>query len=116
MNELVTFIKANSQVVIIVRETDANRPHLHCVLTGFNQTKSTFFQKFTKLFPMLKGNRSFSCEKKDDYEAQIRYCCKGLQNCLPEVLFVDCEINIQTYHEAYWAENLLLKAKGKKDE
>ncbi|MEO5351307.1 MAG: hypothetical protein H7836_16945, partial [Magnetococcus sp. YQC-3] len=25
-------------------------------------------------------------------------------------------INIQTYHEAYWAENLLLKAKGKKDE
>ena len=90
--------------MLIVRE-DGNRPHIHCVITEFPKTKSTFCQQLKKRFPVVVGNKSFSCETKDDMEAQLRYLSKG--NSLeeqPEVLYND-NIDVESYHSQYWEIN-----------
>lgn len=110
--EIISFIKDRAEMVLAVRETDANRPHIHSVISEFKQTKSTFVQQFLKEFPELKGNGQYSCSKKDDLEAQLRYCCKGdSEDALPDVLYGS--IDYLKYHNHFWEENLLLKAKSK---
>lgn len=112
LNEIVDFMKSRAEVVVIVKEI-ASRPHIHAVITRFNQTKSTFVQQFLNKFPMFNGNGSYSCSKKNDLEAQIRYCCKGQsKETDPEVLHCIETIDWRVYHEKYWEENLLLKAKS----
>lgn len=110
--DVVDFIKDKSDMIIAVRET-ASRPHIHSVISEFKQTKSTFVQQFLKQFPDLNGNGSYSCSKKDDLEAQIRYCSKGeSKETMPEVLFCRDEVDYKDYHNKYWEENSLLKAKS----
>lgn len=105
--EIIDFLVERAEVMIAVRET-ASRPHLHAVLTKFNQTKSTFCQQFLNKFPALNGNGSYSCAKKDDMQAQIRYCSKGeSKETMPEVLH--SQVDVEDYHKRYWEENDLLK-------
>lgn len=111
VNDIVDFIKARAEVVIIVKEIDANRPHIHSVITEFKQTKSTFVQQFLVEFPQLAGNGSYSCVIKKDLEAQIRYCCKGQsKETNPDVLH--SLVDWKEYHSKFWEENSLLKAKS----
>jgi len=112
-NEIIDFIKDRADVIIAVRET-ASRPHIHSVISEFKQTKSTFIQQFLKEFPELKGNGHYTCSIKDDKEAQIRYCSKGeSKETMPEILYCREDINWKDYHDDYWKENSLLKAKSK---
>jgi len=114
LNLIIKFIVDNADSLVIVHEVSVNKvPHIHCVLNGFKQTKSTFIQKFTKLFPSLAGNQSYMCVKKKDREAQLRYCCKGYENISPDVRYKDKNIDVDFYHLEFWKENLLLKAKSK---
>lgn len=117
LGHLVDFIKARCDLMICVRETDSARAHIHCVITGFAQTLTTFRQQLLKEFPKIKGNQSYSLNVKDDYDAQLRYCCKGEnKDTMPDVLYVDVsKVDIRFYHEKYWEHNLLLKAKSEKD-
>lgn len=115
LSELVDFIKSRSMVVLIVRETDANRPHIHCVILDFKQTKSTFFQQLKKQYPMLKGNKSYSCEKKNQFPQMVQYCLKGKAvDVPPDVVYYDAEyVDPVGGHLLYWEVNSLLKAKSK---
>jgi len=126
LEALIKFIYDNANVVIIVHEVSLGGvPHIHCILDGFTQTKSTFFQQFKKLFK-LNGNEHFMCKKKNDRDAQLRYVCKGtceeipdgwpdvryfskLENALPRYKGEDF---YKYYHRWYWTENVLLKAKS----
>jgi len=113
--EVVDFIKSKADMIIAVRET-ASRPHIHSVIVSFKQTKSTFIQQFLKEFPELKGNGQYSCSIKDDIDAQIRYCSKGeSKETMPEILYCQESIDWKDYHEKYWEENSLLKAKSKNE-
>lgn len=111
--KVIEFIKSKALLVLCVKEIDANRPHLHNVITEFKQTKSTFIQQMLKEFPNLNGNGSYSCSKKDHYDALVRYCLKGeSKETKPDVLYHN-DLDIDFYHNEYWKENSLLKAKSK---
>lgn len=108
--DIVNFVKERAEAVIIVKEIDANRPHIHSVITEFKQTVSTFRQQLLKKFPLL-ADRNHSIQKKDDIEAQKRYCCKGEdKNTMPEVLY--SIIDVEHYHNMYWEVNAELAGKG----
>jgi len=49
-DKLVTFIKSNSTVVLIVKEF-GDRPHIHSMISPI-KTTSTFRQQFLKSFPI----------------------------------------------------------------
>lgn len=110
---LISFIKDKADVAIAVLEKDATRSHIHCVITEFKQTKSTFCQQLLKKFPALAGNQGYSCQKKDDFEAQLRYCCKG-ESRTDEPFILVCRegIDWRSYHDAYWRENDALRNQG----
>lgn len=77
LNELVSFITDKTSCNIIVKEDDDDkRPHIHCNIVEFKQSKSTFIQQMKKKFP-LHGNGRHSCHVKDDLSSQLRYMCKG---------------------------------------
>lgn len=113
LKSLVDFITGKAVVVLCVKEIDANRPHIHTVITEWKQTKSTFIQQLLKEYPLLNGNGSYSCSKKDDIDAQLRYCLKGEnKETMPDVLY-NQNVDVSKYHMDYWEENSLLKAKSK---
>lgn len=117
LSELVQFIKERSLVVLIVKEIDANRPHIHCVILKFNQTKSTFCQQLVKQYPALKGNGSYSCSVKNEFPLMIQYCLKGEAiDVHPDIIYHDPKfVDPVMGHQLYWETNMLLKAKSKKD-
>lgn len=101
--DICNFVKEKAEVVIMVKELDANRPHIHSVITEFKQTKSTFRQQLLRQFPLL-ADRNHSIQKKDDMSVQVRYCCKGENDkTMPDVLF--STIDVKEFHEAYWEVN-----------
>lgn len=111
--EIIKCVTSKAMVMLSVLENDANRPHIHCVITQFNQTKSTFVQQFLKEFPKLNGNGSYSCVKKDDYDAQLRYCCKGVsKETKPVILVCHKDVDWQDCHNRYWQQFDKLKAEG----
>lgn len=111
LNELVSFITDKTSCNIIVKEDDDDkRPHIHCNIVEFKQSKSTFIQQMKKKFP-LHGNGRHSCHVKDDLSSQLRYMCKGtyfdenVKGGYPQVLFKNEEIDVDKYYKAYWEEN-----------
>lgn len=111
--DVVTFVKERANMIIAVRET-ASRPHIHMVIVKFKQTKSTFVQQFLNKFPEYNGNGSYSCSKKDDLEAQTRYCLKGeSKETKPEILYHKEGLDCDKYHQDYWSENERLVAEAK---
>lgn len=101
--DICNFVRQRAEVVIMVKEIDANRPHIHSVITEFKQTRSTFRQQLLRQFPLL-ADRNHSIQTKDDMSAQVRYCCKGEnENTMPDVLFTS--IDVSEFHKAYWQVN-----------
>lgn len=65
LEDIIKFVIDNAIPLLIVHEVSKiGVPHIHCVLLGFKQTKSTFFQQFKKIFISLIGNESYMCKKK----------------------------------------------------
>lgn len=110
LNELVEFIKHKSDCICICHENDEDkRPHIHCCIVGFHQTKSTFCQQLKKKFS-IKGNEFFSCRQKDDKEAQLKYMCKGHKDIYPMILHQHPDLDVSKYYNAYWETNKALIA------
>jgi len=105
-DKLVTFIKSNSTVVLIVKEF-GDRPHIHSMISPI-KTTSTFRQQFLKSFPMCKGNKCYSLEEVKDEEHLKLYLCKGEnKQTTPEVIY--STIDTEKYHITYWENNDKLK-------
>lgn len=114
LGHLLEFIRARCDMLICVKEVDANRPHIHCVITKFRQTMSTFRQQLVKEFPHIVGNKSYSLNVKDDVNAQVRYCCKGEnKDATPDVLYVRDDIDVKSNHDKYWENNAILVGEKK---
>lgn len=113
--DIVKFMTDNADVACSVLEKDdCNRPHIHTVITGFKQTQSTFRQKFKKLFPKIDGNEGYALHKKDDIDAQLRYCMKGPSiDKQPFILVCRKDVNSVELHEAYWKEFMRLRTQNK---
>lgn len=117
LNEIVSLIKDKTECILLAHENDEDkRPHIHCCIVEFKQSKSTFIQQLKKKFP-IKGS-DYSCHTKDDQEAQLRYMCKGLKDTMPQILHKHDDVDVEKYYKGYWEENskLLIASKTKKEE
>lgn len=106
LNDLVEFIKANTNLQFIVKEYGkSNREHIHACF-AFKTAKQTFIDRMKKKFPMIKGNKYYGCEKlKKGYDTNARYCYKGKANDYPDILYtVHTEEQWKAYYTAYWDE------------
>lgn len=61
--------------MIIGKEKDASRPHIHCYIE-FDKTMSTFRQQFKKQFPSMDGNKDYSLAQVENPGSLMSYICK----------------------------------------
>lgn len=120
LDDLVTFLKEQSNVLLIVFEESkiTHRPHIHATVR-FPKAVNTFRDKLRQKFPNLFGNKSYSICKVRDYDSNLKYCCKGKPSDYPEVLYTSLgNDEIKQYYNEYWqVQDSILKAKAKsKDE
>lgn len=65
----------NIEKLIIGKELDANRPHIHCYI-DYKLTMSTFRQRLKKEFPQMDGNKDYSLKQVDNPASLMSYICK----------------------------------------
>lgn len=105
---------------ICVYEADSieNR-HVHLILDSEKDIKKVR-NSFTKKFPDCSGNKGYSLKLcNDDFDAYIRYICKGTSVDEPPVLWGFQGLDytkevIADAHRMYWVNNESLKANAKK--
>jgi len=119
LDKLVDFLKQNTDVLCIVSEISkiGNRPHIHSTIR-FKKSISQFRDNFRKEFPQLFGNKSYSINPVRNYDSNIKYCLKGKANDWPDVLYTSLtDLEVKQYYNEYWQMNdMLLKAKSKKQQ
>lgn len=109
LKDIVSWIKDNSSLVLIIRELYASRNHVHCVLQMKNVGLSRFRQNLLSAFPALKGNGSYSLKVvRKTIEEMLQYLCKGENSETPPdiVDYGTLDIDaIMSYHIEYWKVN-----------
>lgn len=107
--KFIDFLKTKTDLHLVVRENGSKekREHLHTLLTP-KKTLSTFRQQLLKEYPLVKGNGAYSLELVKNEESIVRYCCKGEDNKMPDVIF-NSSIDIENEHKLYWEKNTELK-------
>jgi len=108
---IVDFLSRNSQGETLICREYAKNEHIHALI-HIDITKKSFCNKFKAKFPMMKGNKDYSCEevKKTDRH-MCQYICKGknwgyVPDINPEVLYARALVyTIEEYHNAYWDQN-----------
>lgn len=104
VDKLLSFLHANSDVIIVCREF-GKREHIHSTII-LKQSKTTFREKLLKEFPILKGNKGYSCKEVKKPESNLRYICKGRPNDYPDILYsVYTDDEIKGFYNAYWLEH-----------
>lgn len=118
-DELITFLKENTNVLLAVFETSygSHRPHVHVTLQ-FPKSVNAFRDKLRQKFPTIFGNKSYSISKVRDYESNLKYCCKGTASDYPDVLYTTIPDDmVKQYYNEYWVvQKSVLKAKAKSKE
>lgn len=104
LNSIVLWCRSQAKVYIAVQEIGkSDGKHIHVILDT-NLSISRFRQLLIEKFPILHGNRSYSCKNfKEDLEHNIRYCCKGTKETLPVTLFHSISLDeITKAHKKFW--------------
>lgn len=106
----VEFLKTKSDLVLVVKEIGKKekREHLHILLTP-QKTLSTFRQQLLKQYPVIKGNGAYSLETVKNEDSMVKYCCKGEDGKMPNVVF-NKGIDIDNEFKLYWEKNNELKS------
>lgn len=105
-------------IVVYEAESLENR-HVHLILDSEKDIKQ-LRNSFTKKFPECAGNKGYSLKVcRDDYDAYIRYICKGSSPNEPPVVWsrqgLDyTDENIASAHAKYWVTHAALKENSKK--
>lgn len=98
--------------------TEENR-HVHLILDSDWDIKK-IRNSFTRSFKELTGNSGYSLKLcNDDFEAYIRYICKGVDKDTPPVIWSRQGLDytssaIEQAHKKYWVNNEALTENGKK--
>lgn len=103
---------------ICVKEVSGDNHHVHIILDSVKSIK-VLRSSLTRSFPECVGNKGYSlkfCD--DDYEAYIRYICKG-EPGVPPVVWCNQGLrytaeDIEKAHEMYWVNNEALQENAKK--
>lgn len=103
---------------ICVKEVSGDNHHVHIILDSVKSIK-VLRSSLVRTFPECVGNKGYSlkvCD--DDYDAYIRYICKGEPGVPPIVwckqgLHYTAE-HIEAAHEKYWVNNEALKENCRK--
>lgn len=103
--------------VLIVYETEANRPHYQGII-WWTKTVDALRKQIKSRFN-VSGNEQYGVEKVKDYDAHTRYLCKGPtkeRGTLPDVVVQQAiDIDVSKKHEEFWDENARLKERVKKE-
>lgn len=104
---------------ICAYEVSGDNKHVHLVLDSESDIKK-LRNAFTRAFPECVGNKGYSlklCD--DDFNAYIRYICKGDGKDSPPVIWSRQGLDytdpiIKVSHEMYWVNNDAIIANSKK--
>lgn len=118
-DKLSAWLSAIGTGFIVAHECEGDNDHVHCILDSDKSIKQVR-NSFTKKFPESTGNKGYSlklCD--DDWEAYIRYICKGKSvNEGPDIWVRQgleyTEEAIQEAWRKYWVNNQALKENAKK--
>jgi len=114
-----TWLSANGNGFIAAYEVANDNHHIHVILDSVKSMK-VLRSSLTRSFPECVGNKGYSmkvCD--DDYEAYIRYICKGEDKSMPPVIWCRQGLlytpeHIEKAHEAYWVNNTALVENARK--
>lgn len=112
------WLSANGNGFICVKEVSGDNHHVHIILDSVKAIK-VLRSSLVRAFPECVGNKGYSlkvCD--DDYDAYIRYICKGEPGVPPVVwckqgLHYTAE-HIESAHERYWVNNEALQENARK--
>lgn len=105
------FLQKHNNVALMVKEFGKlEKEHLHIYLKP-HSTKSTMMQQIVKAYPLIKGNKAYSCRSVTETpENMVKYFCKGEnENTLPVVLANNGAFDVIESHKQYWLTNKMLK-------
>lgn len=113
------WLSGNGNGFICVKEVSGDNHHVHIILDSVKSIKQ-LRSSFTRAFPECVGNKSYSlklCD--DDYDAYIRYICKGESKEIPPVVWCKQGLHytaehIELAHGKYWVNNDALIENAKK--
>lgn len=109
----------NADGFIVAFEAVGDNLHIHSIFDSHKSIK-VLRQSLTRAFPERVGNKGYSMKKCDDnYEAYIRYICKGEDSknppqiwCKQGLLYGQDAIDMA--HGMYWVNNESLKENAAK--
>jgi len=116
---LIKWLTAVALGWIVAYEESGSNKHVHLILdSGFDIKKLR--NSFTRTFEECVGNKGYSlkfCD--DDFDAYIRYICKGDDKDSPPVVWSRqglgyTDDSIKLAHEMYWVNNDAIVANSKK--
>lgn len=84
------YVKKSFDGYIVAYETASSgeNNHVHCILERDGKTLKAVRSAFCREFPESVGNKSYSLKPcDDDFQAYIRYICKGVDKDTPPVIW-----------------------------
>lgn len=118
--EVQQWIKQWDSYLMVYEEAGDENPHVHAIIHT-SQTLKQLRNSFTYKFKEHTGNKAYSLKKcDDDFEAYIRYICKGKDKDSQPVVLAKCGLKyddevIKAGHEMYWVNNAALVINRKKE-
>lgn len=104
---------------IVAYEEAADNKHIHAIIDS-DLSEKQLRGKFVRKFPDLSGNKGYSLKKcNDDWDAYIRYICKGDSADKPPVIWsrqglLYTDEKIAAAHAAYYVNQEAVIANAKK--
>lgn len=104
---------------IVAYEVEGENRHIHAILDSSKEIKK-LRSDFTRSFPECVGNKGYSLKECDDnYDAYIRYICKGVNKDIGPVIWCHQGLmygrsEIDEAHQKYWVNNESLVENAKK--
>ena len=117
--KLSEWLSGVAQGFICAREVEGDNEHVHLIIDSDRNIKQ-LRNSFTKKFPECCGNKGYSlkvCD--DDFEAYIRYICKGASKESPpdiwcrQGLFYTEQMIVDS-HSKYWVNHSALRENARK--
>lgn len=113
------WLSGNGNGFICVKEVSGDNHHVHVILDSVKSIK-VLRSSLTRAFPECVGNKGYSLKLCDDnYDAYIRYICKGEDVNTPPNVWVKQGLkytaeDIHDAHQKYWVNNEALIENSKK--
>lgn len=104
---------------IVAYEEAGDNKHVHCIVDSDEPIKA-LRSSLVRALPMASGNKGYSLKVcNDDWEAYIRYICKGVSRTEPPVIWIRQGLHytdqvIQDSWRKYWVNNAAIKENAKK--